>query len=860
MALYTSVMSFPRRAFFAVFFVWPFCAAAPEVSAEDVPAAHKGHEHPSVQADSAKDDVAAEKQPFSAEEVIARLEKMKSDALQGGRGGTGGQGDERFRKAMEKLIGPNFKELIEAAKKDEKNLTGLKESWFQSLSKVIQEKKELARLSWRSENSAGRVPLNASDRQRYQTLLKDYQRGAAMNELHTATLGEVYMAVEKKTGFFDSLPPDIRVGHNNSWTGGVGAKTPAAHVFAGDTYLQMKDPGSALGAYRKAVSLDPSNPQAWAGSGAANLELGNYRDAHADASRALQLDPGNMSAVGVVKLSEGRGGAGVSNVSTPQTTGSAAYGRGVMGAGSAGGSGFSFAGAARGPGAAAAARLNDQARGALRMGDPASALELAARALAADASNSLAYYLRSSAYARQSDWSRAAEEAAKGLALAPRNSQLLAARGYALNRAKDYKGAIEAANLALEVDPNDAWAFANRAYAAGGLGDAEAMRADLHRAAQLDAAFQASLAQVVQAPTSDDLLFLFPGESAPAASKASAAPDRKRRFGVLAGTAALGGLLLALGLLSTVLSPLKDRVTSVFTRGAHRSPSVSTLEPVAAQGGGLLRGQFELGKQIGAGGMGLVYEGTDRSLGRRVAVKRMREEIRLDARERARFVSEAKTVAALHHPNIVDIYAVVEEDSDLHLIFEFVEGRTLHELIQLKGRFAPAEAARVVRGAADALDFAHGRGIIHRDMKPSNLMLDGAGRVKVMDFGIARAAKDAMTRFSMTNTIVGTPPYMAPEQEQGQVRKESDVYALAVCAYELLCGRVPFAGSGAGMLMNKINMSYVAPSQAAQGLSPALDEVFARAFQADPERRYRSPGEFAAALEAAVSAPAPSAV
>jgi eukaryotic-like serine/threonine-protein kinase len=245
----------------------------------------------------------------------------------------------------------------------------------------------------------------------------------------------------------------------------------------------------------------------------------------------------------------------------------------------------------------------------------------------------------------------------------------------------------------------------------------------------------------------------------------------------------------------------------------------------------------------------------DRSLGRRVAIKRMRDEIRLDPRERARFVSEAKTVAGLHHPNIVDIYAVVEEANDLHLVFEYVEGRTLHELITAKGRFAPAEAAAVVRGAADALEFAHSHGVVHRDMKPSNLMLDGSGRVKVMDFGIARAAKDAMTRFSMTNTVVGTPPYMAPEQEQGQVRKESDVYALAVCAYELLCGRLPFPGIGAGMLMNKINMSFVPPSKMTAGLPASLDEVFTKAFQPDPEKRYRAPGEFASALEAALSSP-----
>ncbi|MBI2385099.1 MAG: protein kinase [Elusimicrobia bacterium] len=123
-----------------------------------------------------------------------------------------------------------------------------------------------------------------------------------------------------------------------------------------------------------------------------------------------------------------------------------------------------------------------------------------------------------------------------------------------------------------------------------------------------------------------------------------------------------------------------------------------------------------------------------------------------------------------------------------------------------------------------------------------------------MDFGIARMAKDALTRYSMTNTVVGTPPYMAPEQEQGVVRKESDVYSLAVCAYEMLTGKMPFIGIGAGMLMNKINMSYIPPSRAIAGLPEALDDVFLKAFQADPDRRYRTPLEFATALSDAAGA------
>ncbi|MDX6770646.1 MAG: protein kinase [Elusimicrobiota bacterium] len=634
---------------------------------------------------------------------------------------------------------------------------------------------------------------------------------------------------------------------------------PVAHTLYGADLLRQGRTQDALAAANKAVELGGGS-NALSLRAAANSQLGNYQEAVDDARRALEQDPANQQAMAALKLSEGRvagdAGAAAAQAGAGGFSGAGA-GRGFAGGGSGSSGLATFGAASRHPGAAAAGRFNDQARSAFAMGDYQATLDLAARSLASDPTNPMAHYLRSMALRQKGDWRGAAEAAAEGLKHAPKNSALLAAQATALNRSKQYKDALAAANLALEVNPRDPWAFANRAMALGGLGDKQGMLDNLRQAAAIDPSFQASLDSALQTPQDADMLFLFPGESAPQKKGAAAAPGRTKSFGVLAGAAALGGLLLALGLLSAFIKPLQTQVGSVFTRLTRRSPSVSTMPAEGAvRAAGLLRGQYELGRQIGAGGMGLVFEGTDRSLNRRVAVKRMRDEIRLDPRERARFVAEAKTVAALHHPNIVDIYAVIEEADDLHLVFEFVEGRTVHELMSAKGRLAPADAVKIVRGAAEALDFAHGRGVIHRDMKPSNLMLDGTGRVKVMDFGIARAAKDAMTRFSMTNTIVGTPPYMAPEQEQGQVRKESDVYALAVCAYELLCGRLPFPGVGAGMLMNKINLSYVPPSKMTGGLPAAIDEVFAKAFQPDPDKRYRASGEFAAALESALSAAA----
>ena len=323
----------------------------------------------------------------------------------------------------------------------------------------------------------------------------------------------------------------------------------------------------------------------------------------------------------------------------------------------------------------------------------------------------------------------------------------------------------------------------------------------------------------------------------------------------------IGVLLVALGLLQSLAAPLTTRIKSVFVQGPVSRPAGAAPGLAAGQAGnlslpaidpgqGMLRGQYKLMRQIGAGGMGLVYEGSDVTLSRTVAIKKMRDELRLDRRERMRFINEAKLVASLHHPNIVDIYAIIEEGDDIYLVFEFVNGKTVYDIITSQGPLRFKDALVICRGMAAALDFAHNRHIIHRDLKPSNVMVTSDGFVKVMDFGIARLAKDALTRFSMTNTVVGTPPYMAPEQEQGVVRKEADVYSLAICVYEMLCGKAPFAGTGAGMLMNKVNMTYVPISNIAPGLPPGVDDIFARALQVDPDKRFHSSREFLAALEA----------
>ena len=593
--------------------------------------------------------------------------------------------------------------------------------------------------------------------------------------------------------------------------------------------------------------------------GDAKYGMGDYPGAYKESKKILETEPENRGALALMHFAEPYAKVGAPKA--PSFGGGPDAGGLGGAAGSASGSVLAVLNAAHTRGDPVRETTN-----ALRLGDLDGALSYISRGLSQDPNNPVLLNLRATIYAGRRDYDKAAADAKAGLALAPKNKALLKSLAFAQVRGKHYKDALASADELVSLNPNDAYALALRANAHAGMGDRDAMMSDINRAAALDPRFQgmkAEMGKMLQLPADQDVLFLFPGEPPAGAKNSAPQSSRGRSFGLLVGASALGGLLLALGLLQTVLAPLKEKLTSAFTRITRSGPASAaaendTAQPASVNGlvPGLIRGQYEIARQIGMGGMGMVFAGTDRSLGRPVAIKKMREELRINPAERARFIIEAKTVAALHHPNIVDIYAIAEDGQDVFLIFEFVDGKTVHDLISSAGRLPVAETALVVRASADALDYAHAHSVIHRDMKPSNVMVDASGRVKVMDFGIARMAKDSMTRYSMTNTVVGTPPYMAPEQEQGHVRKESDVYALAVCAYEMLTGKLPFVGIGAGMLMNKINMKYVAPSHAIAGLPEPLDEVFAKAFQADPDNRWRTPKEFADALESALPAAA----
>jgi len=611
------------------------------------------------------------------------------------------------------------------------------------------------------------------------------------------------------------------------------------YTFLGKTLNGAGPAGKAREAFDAALQRDPKNEAALSGRAEASLNLGDYPGAVSDARAALTLNPGDERALATLKFAEGRLPAGSSAGSAGPGADAAAGGVGTAGAAYPAGSAQAALGRAGDVSAQDAARRSEEyvaaARRSLTLGDARAAAESLRKAVELNPSNAEALSLSAMAHIRLKDYAQALAAAEAGLQLAPNNAALLDAKAQALNYMKDYKGALASADLAIAANPNDPMAYFNRAWALGGLHERAGSLDALQSAARLNPQFASVRDSALRLPQDSDILYLFPGE-APGAQPAPA--DVPAAVAGLSPRLMLGGGLLA-GLLLAAIVGLRLR------RPAAPPPLASVRQAPE-----LLAGKYEVGSEIGSGGMGVVYKGRDRSLDRAVAIKRMREEIRWDPRERARFVAEAKLVAKLKHPHIVEIHAIVEEDGEVYLIFEHIAGRTLHQIIAQEKKL-PFETARdLFRGVASALDYAQSLGVIHRDLKPANVMVDAEGRVRVMDFGIARLTEEAISRHSKTNTVVGTPLYMAPEQEQGVARKESDAYSMAVCLYEVLTGLRPFAGTGSGLLMNKLKKAYEPPSAVAARMPPGLDEVFAKALDPDPDQRYATAGALVRALEA----------
>jgi eukaryotic-like serine/threonine-protein kinase len=272
----------------------------------------------------------------------------------------------------------------------------------------------------------------------------------------------------------------------------------------------------------------------------------------------------------------------------------------------------------------------------------------------------------------------------------------------------------------------------------------------------------------------------------------------------------------------------------------------------------LIGGRYELGELLGRGGMAEVRKGKDRRLGRTVAVKRLRTDLASDATFQARFRREAQSSASLNHPAIVSTYDTGEEMAtdgsgvaQPYIVMECVEGRTLRDILREGRKILPERALEITAGVLSALDYSHRAGIIHRDIKPGNVMLTPSGDVKVMDFGIARAISDASSTMTQTAAVVGTAQYLSPEQARGEtVDSRSDVYSTGCLLYELLTGRPPFIGdSPVAVAYQHVREPAAPPSDLDDQLDPEIDAIVMKSLAKRVEDRYQSAAAMKADIE-----------
>jgi len=273
----------------------------------------------------------------------------------------------------------------------------------------------------------------------------------------------------------------------------------------------------------------------------------------------------------------------------------------------------------------------------------------------------------------------------------------------------------------------------------------------------------------------------------------------------------------------------------------------------------MLGDRYELGEVLGRGGMAEVHLGQDTRLGRAVAVKTLRADLARDSTFQARFRREAQSAASLNHPSVVAVYDTGEEVVDglplPYIVMEYVEGDTLRELVRSGRRLLPDRALEITAEVLTALEYSHRNGIIHRDIKPGNVMLTPGGVAKVMDFGIARAAADSGATVTQTAAVLGTAQYLSPEQARGQpVDARSDLYSTGCLLYELLTGRPPFVGdSPVSVAYQHVREDPVPPSQIDPDIPPPLDAIVLKALAKNPDNRYDDAAQMRADIERALA-------
>lgn len=583
---------------------------------------------------------------------------------------------------------------------------------------------------------------------------------------------------------------------------------------AGAVAIQAGDYKKGLAYADRAVSLAETKPNDVKSLASAlrvratgSLWSGDYPKAAEDAQRVLKMFPDDKGARSIYEMSKGRTRSGVVGIAAAQ---SRPLSNALVEVSLMDDPRLKDAGRRAGD-RAGANKLAAEAMRLINRGDGAGALAAANATVEADPTLADGYMMRGLAYTILKEFSEALREFTKAIDLwsaQGKKENLPVAygrRAEAGNEAQDYPNALRDAEKAVRSDAGLGLGYFERARALEGLGEkGEKLLADYKRAAELSPEYAAAYASARTRLTAD----------APAAPP----PSRGRLRAILTGASALFALAVV----------LVWRMSRSNRPEAHTGFASERKE---------LDAQYDITGPLGEGGMGMVYKGWDKVLKRPVAIKKLRGELQANPRERDRFLKEAEMVASLHHPHIVDIYTIIRDAADTYLVFEYVSGMTLHELLNESPgrRLAPARALEILRQISEAVDHAHARHVIHRDLKPANVMLADGGWVKVMDFGIARQVLDSL--LTTTNTIVGTPAYMAPEQAMGAVVKESDVFALGVTLYEMLTGALPFKGPGE--MGDKREARFAAPSELVADLGRAIDEVARKALSPRPEERYR---------------------
>lgn len=306
-------------------------------------------------------------------------------------------------------------------------------------------------------------------------------------------------------------------------------------------------------------------------------------------------------------------------------------------------------------------------------------------------------------------------------------------------------------------------------------------------------------------------------------------------------------LLYKIGSVDAKYRDLGDRISSIDSRiskvglQAHSGSSSEAMNMVV----NTLKERYDIESELGRGGMGVVYLARDKQLDRRVALKFLGALVDNSKEYRQRFIREAQTAAKINHPNIVSIYDISASEGKAYIAMEFIEGPNLFKFVEKKGRLKPAEAINVMMQACSALDAIHKSGIVHRDIKPDNIVIAKGGLVKLMDFGLAKADDN---RITAANMVMGTPSYMSPEQATGkEVDGRTDIYAMGLVLYEMLTGKVVFADGD--IMTRQVKEMPPKLGTLVEGLPEGLEDVAYKCVAKSPEARYKTAGEVVQALK-----------